>query len=144
VIFHDGIAIGIPRRDDRRDADRLADRHRELVAKLGRHGLSVLSPPFTGHEEGHVDRFLDIAARLVQNLSHLARHVARQRFLPVGEKLCGAKEQLGAPGRGHQPPMLVGPLRRLDRPRGVDGSRLLENPDNFVGIGGIAVFEQVA
>ena len=68
----------IPRRDDAADAERLADRHRELVAQLGRHGLAVHAPSLPRHEERHVDRFLDVAARLLEDLPHLARHVARE------------------------------------------------------------------
>ena len=86
----------IPRRDDRADAERLTHRHRELVAQLGRHGLAVLAPPFARHEEGHVDRFLDVAARFVEDLAHLARHVARERLLALGEQLRGAEQHLGA------------------------------------------------
>ena len=99
----------IPRRDDRADAQRLADRHRELVAQLGRDGLAVLPPPFTRDEEGHVDRFLHVAARLVEHLSHLARHVAGERLLAVGNQLRGAEQDLRASRRGHQTPVLDRP-----------------------------------
>ena len=75
----------VPRRDHGADAERLADRHRELVAQLGGNGLAVLAPPFARHEERHVDRFLHVAARLREHLAHLARHVARQRLLALGE-----------------------------------------------------------
>ena len=100
----------IPRRDDRADAERLAHRHRELVAQLRRHRLAVLAAAFAGHEERHVDRFLHVAARFVEDLAHLARHVARERFLAVGDELRGAEQNLRAPRRRHQPPVLVRPL----------------------------------
>ena len=50
TIFQDGIAIGkFHGVITAADAERLADRHRELVAQLGRHGLpvpaAVLRPP---------------------------------------------------------------------------------------------------
>ena len=75
----------IPRRDHPAHADRLAHRHRELVAHLGRRGLPVQPPAFAGGEISHVDRFLDVAARLVKHLAHLARHVARE-LLPCGRR----------------------------------------------------------
>jgi len=81
----------IPRRDDRAHAERLTHRHRELVTQLRGDGLAVLPASFSGHEERHVDGFLDVAARLVQHLSHLAGHVARERFLAIGEELRGAE-----------------------------------------------------
>ena len=100
MIFHDGIAIGkFHGVMTAADAERLADRHRELVAQLGGHGLPVLAAPLARHEERHVDRFLHVAARLVENLAHLARHVAGERLLALGEELRGAKQHLGAPRR---------------------------------------------
>ena len=86
MIFHDGIAIGkFHGVMIAADAERLADRHRELVAQLGGHRLPVLAAAFAGHEERHVDRFLDVAARLVEDLAHLARHVAGERLLALGD-----------------------------------------------------------
>ena len=105
----------IPRRDDRADAERLAHRHRELVAQLRRHRLAEHAPPLAGHVEGHVDRFLDVAARLVQDLPHLAGHVARELLLARGDDLRRLEEDLRAQRRRHQPPVLVGARRRGDR-----------------------------
>ena len=117
----------IPRRDDRADAERLADRHRELVAELRRHRLAVLAAPLARHEVGHVDRFLDVAPGLIQDLPHLAGHVARQRLLALGEELRGAEQQLRALRRRHQPPVLVGAgarhrWREPRRPRSISGT----------------------
>ena len=75
----------VPRRDDRADAERLAHRHRELVAQLGRHGLPEHAAPLAGHVEGHVDGLLHVAAGLVEDLAHLARHVARE-LLPCARR----------------------------------------------------------
>ena len=124
MIFHEGIAIGkFHGVMIAADAERLADRHRELVAQLGRHGLAVLAAALAGHEEGHVDGFLHVAARFVQHLPHLARHVARQRLLAFGKQLRGAEQELRAARRRHEPPALVGADARR-RPRASTSARV--------------------
>ena len=120
----------IPRRDHRADAERLAHRHRELVAQLRGHRLPVLPAALAGHELRHVDRFLHVAARLLEHLPHLARHVAREGFLLL-DKACGRRQQqLGTLGRGHEPPRLVGPRRRVERGVRVGRGRVLEQPNH--------------
>ena len=133
----------IPRRDDRADAERLPHRHRELVAQLGRHGLPVLAPPLAGHEEGHVDGFLHVAARLVQDLAHLARHVARERLLAVGDELRGAKQELRAARRRHEAPVLVGALGAASIARATSAAvDFWKMPIRSSVFGRISVFER--
>ncbi len=92
----------VPGRDHRADAERLAHRHGELVAQLGRDRLAVLPPAFARHEVRHVDRFLDVAARLLQHLAHLARHVARER-LPCDRQRSAPRETESPPGAERAP-----------------------------------------
>ena len=108
----------VPRRDRADDADRHAYRHVELVLELGRRRLAPEPPALTGHVVRHVDRFLDVAARLCLHLSHLAGHQVGQRRLLALEHLCEAEEDLAAPRRRDEAPVLVGRARLLDR--GVD------------------------
>ena len=64
----------VPGRDDPGDADRLADAHRPLVGQLGRDRVAEHPAALAGHQEGDVDAFLDVAARLGEDLAHLAGH----------------------------------------------------------------------
>ena len=104
----------IPRRDQAADAERLADGHRELVAQLGGHGLPGLAASFSRHEERHVDRFLDVAPGLVEDLAHLAGHVPGERVLPVGDELRGAEKQFRAARRRDETPGAIRPRGRVD------------------------------
>ena len=79
-------------------------------------------PPLARGEERHVDRFLDVAARLGEDLAHLARHEPRELLLVALQDLAGGVEDLGAPrrrrvraspGRPSSPPR-----RRRRRPAG--------------------------
>ena len=82
VIFQHGIAIGkFHGVMIAGDADRLADAHRPLVGQLARGRVAEHAPALPGHQVGDVDAFLDVAARLGQDLAHLARHLAREAFL---------------------------------------------------------------
>ncbi len=131
----------VPRRDDRADAERLADRHRTLVAQFRRHGLSVLPSPFPREEERHVDRFLHVAARFVQHLPHLARHVTRERLLPLDEDLGRTEEDLGALRRWRQPPCVIGRRRRGNRVRGILHCGVGKASDDFVGARWVTVLD---
>ena len=146
MIFHDGIAIGkFHGVMIGADAERLADRHRELVAQLRRHGLAVLAAPFAGHEEGHVDRFLDVAARFVEDLPHLARHVAGERLLALGDAAARRETAVSA-RRGAGTRRQCSYARRaasIARSTSARG-RFLEDADQIVGVGRIAVLEDVA
>ena len=132
----------IPRCDDRAHAQGLPHGHRELVSQFGRHGLPVLPPPLAGHEEGHVDGLLDVAARLVQHLPHFPRHVAGERLFAIRES-AGAAQGL-ARRRRHEAPVLVGPLGRVDRPCHVCRGRFLEDADQIVGVFGISILERLS
>ena len=68
----------IERRDQPAKPDRLADAHREFVRHLGRRRKAVQTPAFARRVIGAVDRFLHVAAGFLQNLAHLAGHVARE------------------------------------------------------------------
>ena len=66
---------------------------------------------FAGHVVAHVDRFLDVAARLREHLAHLARHEVRELVLVLGDERAEAEEDLAALRRRHEPPARVGLLR---------------------------------
>ena len=86
----------VPGRDDPGDADRLADAHRPLVGQLGRHRVAEHPPALAGHQVGDVDAFLDVAARLGEDLAHLARHRPRQALLVLGHQRAEAVQDLAA------------------------------------------------
>ena len=94
----------VPGRDHAADADRHADGHGEFVLQLGGGGLAEETAALAGHVEGGVDGFLHVAAGLGQDLAHFAGHVAGVLFLALEEELAGAVEDLGALGRGNEPP----------------------------------------
>ena len=71
----------IPGRDQPDHADRVAQRHAELVRHFDRRGIAVHPPPFAAHEERHVDGFLHVAARFGEDLAHLLRHQAGELLL---------------------------------------------------------------
>ncbi len=131
----------VPGRDERADADRRAHRHRELVRELGRRRLAVEAAALAAHEEGHVDRLLDVAARLLEDLAHLARHVARVLLLAVAQDLAEPVEDLAALRAGHEAPALV------RRGCGVDGVLhvalvgVREAADQVGHVRGVAVLE---
>ena len=100
----------VPGRDDPDHADRPADGHRELVGHLRRHGLAEQAAPLAGHVVRDVDRLLHVAARLGQDLAHLAGHEPRELFLVLGQEARDAEEDLAALRRRHGAPAGEGAL----------------------------------
>ena len=134
----------VPGGDQPAQADRLADRHRELVAQLGRRRLAVEAAALAGHQLRHVDGFLHVAAGLGDDLAHLARHVAREPVLALGEQLRRPEQDVG-PLRGrHLPPRGVGLRRRGDGPIDVGRARRGEAADQVAGVGRAAILERLA
>ena len=131
IVFQHGMAIGkfqgvmIPAMPER-----LADRHRPLVGQLGRDGVAEHPAAFARHQERDVDAFLDVAARLGEDLAHLAGHRPRQALLVLRHQGAEAVQDL-APLRGRRPaPHRPCGLGRLDRHRDIGGGALLEPPDD--------------
>src|SRR5450759_2183824 len=56
------------------------------------------------HQECHVDGFLDVSAGLLENLPHLARHVAGVLLLAVAQDLAQAVENFAALRTRHEAP----------------------------------------
>src|SRR5262249_44386231 len=106
-------------------------------------GLAIHPATLSGHEERHVDGFLHVAARLVDDLAHLAGHVLRELLFPLREDLGGPEQQLGPARRRHQAPALVRQARRVDRLFDVAARRFLESANQIITIGGITVFEDI-
>ena len=131
----------VPGGDQAADADRLADRHRELVAQLGRRRLAVEAAALAGHELRHVDGFLDVAAGLGDDLAHLARHVAGIAILALGEQLRGAQQDVGPLRRRHLAPAGIGLGGRRHRAIDVGRRRLGEAADQVAGVRRAAVLE---
>ena len=108
------------------------------------HGVAVHPAALAGHQEGDVDAFLDVAARLGDDLAHLAGHGLRQPLLVVGHELREAVEDLAALRGGRPLP------HRAGRPGGADGHRdvglgpLLEAADDVTAVGGVAALEGLA
>ncbi len=101
----------VPRRDDADDADRHAHRHLELVLQLRRRRLTEEATTLAGHVVAHVDRFLDVTARLRLHFPHLVRHEVGEVGLVLGHELGEAEEDLATLRRGDEAPVLVRSLR---------------------------------
>ena len=145
IPFHAGIAIGkFHGVISPGHAEGHAHGHVELVGQLGRCRHAVKAAAFAGHQERHVDRFLHVAARLLQHLPHLARHLARDRFLVALEDVADGVEILGALRRGRQPPRLKRAVRGVDGGVQIVRVRLLKRADEIVVVGGIAILERLA
>ncbi len=121
----------VPGRDRADDPDRLADRHVELVPELRRRGLSEEPAPLAAHVVAHVDRFLDVSPGLRLDLPHLVGHELGQLRLVLLEEVGEAEEDLAASRRGHQAPVLVRGLGRLDRAIDVVCSRPREDAEHL-------------
>ena len=119
----------VPRRDHADHADRHAHAHVELVAQLRRRRLAEQAPAFSGHVEAHVDRLLDVAARLRLDLAHLAGHQVGELVLLLHEEIREAVEDLAPLRRGHEPPVLERRFRRRDGAVDVLGRRARERAD---------------
>jgi hypothetical protein len=83
-----------------------------------------------------VDRLLDVAARLGQDLAHLAGHESRQLFLVLGQQPRDLEQDLAALRGGHQRPGRESGLGRRDRRVDVGGARRGELADHLVVVGG--------
>ena len=100
----------VPGRDHSADAQRLPHAHGELTRQLRGGGVTELATAFPSHVEAHVDGFLHVTARFLENLAHLPGHFPGQLFLPLHQHLGGAEKNLSAPRRRGQPPSVVGRL----------------------------------
>ena len=123
----------VPRRDRSDDADRHPHRHLELVPQLGRRRLAEQAPPLAGHVDRHVDRLLDVAARLREHLAHLAAHQLGQLVLLLLEQAREAEEHVAALRRRDEPPLLERRLRGLDGAVDVRGGRAREAAERLAG-----------
>jgi hypothetical protein len=103
--------------------------------------LPVHAAAFASHEVGHVDRFLDVAARLRDHFAHLTRHVAGQRLFTLLDQAGGAEQDLRPPGRRHQTPRLIRTTRGVDGAPNILNRGLLELANQLVGVGWITVLE---
>jgi hypothetical protein len=132
----------VPGGDQPAQADRLADRHRELVAQLGRRRLAVEAAALAGHQLRHVDGFLHVAAGFGDDLAHLPRHVARKPVLALGEQLRRPEQDVG-PLRGrHLTPGRVGLRGRGDGPIHIGRAGRGEAPDQIAGVRRAAILER--
>ena len=144
AIFQDGIAIGkfhgvmtpmtpIGMRTD--------------IWNLFRSSDGVVWPkrrrPSPRHVVAHVDRFLDVAARLGLHLPHLVRHEVGELRLVLGEELREAEEDLAALRRGDEAPVLERLLRGGDGAVDVLGAGLREDADQLA-VGGARRLEGLA
>ena len=145
IIFQHGIAIGkfqgvmMPA-----DAERLADAHRPLVGQLRGHGVAEHPPALAGHEVGDVDAFLDVAARLGEDLAHLARHRSGELLLVLGHERAEGVEDLAALRGGRPSPHRERRLGGLDRTGDIRLGALLEPADDVARVGRVAALERLA
>ena len=110
----------VARGDDRRHADRHAEREELLVRHLRRHRLPVQPPPLAEEEVARVDDLLDLAERLRIRLADLARDQRGQRLLVGLDQPPDLRDHPPARGRGHRRPLL---LRGARGARGVHEGR---------------------
>ena len=134
----------VPGRDDPGDAKRLADAHRPLVGELRGDRLAGHPAAFAGHQVGDVDPFLDVAARLGQDLAHLAGHRPGEPLLVLGHERPEGVQDLAALGGGGPLPHRPGRPGGADRHRHVGRATLLEPPDDVAGVGRVAALERRA
>ncbi len=132
----------VPRRDHADHADGLPDAHLELVGQLGGRRVAEESTSFAGHVVAHVDRFLDVAARLGEHLPHLARHELRELVLVLCHERAEAEEDLAALRRRYEPPGRERLLRGGNGTVDVVRRRPRERPDQ-VTVGGAAALERL-
>ena len=97
--------------------------------------------PLAGREIRHVDRFLHVAARLGEDLPHLARHQARQLLLVALQDLAGGIEDLGAPRRRRVAPAREGLPGGGDRPLHVLAPALGKQAHEVLDVGRVTVLE---
>ena len=134
----------IPRRDHAADADGSPHRHGELVGQLGRRGRPEHAAAFAGKVVAGVDGFLRVAAGFLEDLAHLAGHVAGVFFLALEQHLGGAEDDFGAARGRHQAPFGEGAAGGFDRSVHVRFRGFLEDADHVARVGGIAVFESLS
>ena len=134
----------VPGRDDPGDPERLADAHRPLVGQLGGDGVAGHPAALAGHQVGDVDAFLDVAARLGDDLAHLARHRPGEPLLVLGHQRPERVQDLATLRRGRPAPHRAGRFGGLDGHRDVGPRALLEAPDDVARVGGIAALERLA
>ena len=74
-------------RDDAADPDGSPHRHSPFLRKLGGHGVAEQSSTLRGRIVSGVDRLLDIATGLLQNLTHLPGHRPSELLLALREEI---------------------------------------------------------
>jgi hypothetical protein len=131
----------VPRSHEAGHSYRHPHGHLHLLLQLGRRRLAELAASLAGHVIRHVDGFLDVAFRLVQDLAHLARHVPCEVVLAAHEDLGGAVEDLAAFGCGRIAPARERVAGGGDGGFHVLGPRLGEAADQVVAVGGVAILE---
>ncbi len=134
----------VPGSDQSADADRRADRHGELIRQLRGRGLAKEPSALARGIVGRVGPLLNVAARLLENLSHLPGHGPRDLLFAPAQNLSHSKEHLAALGRRHQPPTRQSLLGGADRFVDVRRARVREEADQVAPVGRIAVFKSLA
>src|SRR5271167_3344631 len=134
----------VPRCDHGADAQRLTDRHRELVGQLRGDGRSEQTAALAGGVVTTIDGLLHVAARFLDDLPHLAGHVARVLFFARDQQLSRLVKHLAAARRRYQTPLLEGLARGLDRLVNILFAGFLEDADHLAGVGGIKILKGAA
>ena len=118
------------------------DAHRPFVGQLGRHRVAEQPSALAGHQERDVDPLLDVAARLGQDLAHLARHGPGETFLVLRHEGAEAVQDLAALGRRRRLPGWQGSVRGADRHRDVRSRACLEAAHDVSDFGRIHTLER--
>src|SRR5438093_1211906 len=132
----------VPRSDGRDYADRAPRAHGPLVGELRRNDVAELAAALAGDVVGHVDALLHVATGFGDDLAHLARHLARELFLPAEHRLARPVKDLPALRRRIEAPSVERSARRLDRAIDVRAGRPGDRRDHLA-CGWIEVLERL-
>ena len=119
----------------------MADSHGEFVGQFGWRGWTKKAASFTSHVVGGIDGFLYVAASFLQDLSHLASHIAGVLFLAFDEHFGGFVDDFSAAGSRHQAPLGKSPLGGIHSGIHIFLTGLLEDADHVASVRRITVFE---
>ena len=142
IIFQHGIAIG---KFQGVMTPATPSGWRMLIAHLSGSSDGTVSPairrPSPAIRNAMSMPFLDVAARLGQDLAHLAGHRPRQPFLVLGHQRAEGVQDLAALGRRRALPHRLGRLGGPDGHRDVGRRPLLEPSDDVAIVGRVAALE---
>ncbi len=120
----------IERRDQATNTDWLANAHCKFIRHLGRCRKAVKSTAFARGVVGAVDRLLHVAASFLDDLAHLAGHLASEFVFVCPQYLAEREQDLGPFRCGRTTPACGCVLCRRDGQINVFGRRFRESAND--------------